>query len=157
MTFLENRGGQILKNVKSAKMRKTLSKVVGGKAITESSVLEAIKLHVGTQNTKKPVEKPIVKAVAGPSGVKNKASKRKLPIDIHEDSQNSESDSSDNEDSDKCIVCREFYPKDKSRMPFLTIVKWGQCDQCQGWVHLSFCTSVRVLRRGDSFLCPNCQ
>lgn len=108
MTFLENRGGQILKNVKSAKVRKTLSKVVGGKAITESSVLEAIKLHVGTQNTKKPVEKPIVKAVAGPSGVQSKASKRKLPIDIHEDSQNSESDSSDNEDSDKCIVCREF-------------------------------------------------
>ena len=37
-SFLEKRGGKLLKNLKVAKIRKTLSKVVSGKAITEENI-----------------------------------------------------------------------------------------------------------------------
>ena len=44
--FLQDRGGKILQNVqKAVKRRNTLSKVVGGRAITEDAVVEQIKLH----------------------------------------------------------------------------------------------------------------
>ncbi|KAH3805552.1 hypothetical protein DPMN_133856 [Dreissena polymorpha] len=43
-------------------------------------------------------------------------------------------------DSEKCIVCKKFSP-DLSKRPYIVIVKWGQCDKCSGWVHLSFCTT----------------
>jgi hypothetical protein len=161
--FLEAKGGEILKNVKQSKVRKTLSKVVGGKAITESQVVESIKVHFASQKTKGTQQKPgpsVPKAVnstvdlapvAGPSGIK-----RKMAPTLNEDTEESESDE-EIADSDKCIVCKEFYPKDKNLKPYLTIVKWGCCDRCNGWVHLSFCSPVQVLRRGDSFLCPVCK
>ena len=44
-SFLEMRGGEILKNVQVAKVRKTLSKVVSGKAIIEDNITEKIKTH----------------------------------------------------------------------------------------------------------------
>ena len=40
VTFLDKRGGEVLQNVKVAKVRKTLSKVVGGKPITEDVVFD---------------------------------------------------------------------------------------------------------------------
>jgi hypothetical protein len=44
--FLERKGRQILKNVKSAKARKTLIKVAAGKPITDDGVFEQIKNHI---------------------------------------------------------------------------------------------------------------
>ena len=44
--FLEKRGGEVLSNVKVAKTRKTLSKVVAGKPITEDDVLDQVKDHI---------------------------------------------------------------------------------------------------------------
>jgi hypothetical protein len=35
-------------------------------------------------------------------------------------------------------------------------MSWGCCDKCDKWVHLSFCSTVKVLRRNDPFLCPKC-
>lgn len=161
--FLENKGGQILKNVQTAKVRNTLSKVVGGKPITEPDVAAAVKRHIGAQKqkpksvaNKQPANPAKKKAkvtqvpdlpVPGPSRLQRQLSQ-------HED--DSDSDDSISE-SDKCIVCHLFYPKEKNLYQSLNIVKWGQCDKCDGWVHLSFCTPVKVLRRGDSFLCPRCK
>ena len=66
--FLEKRGGELLKNVCAAKVRKTLSKVVSGKPITEDDVFDKVKEHVQKQTKpakqksnslgKKPVKKP---------------------------------------------------------------------------------------------------
>ena len=44
--FLEKRGGEILKNVQVAKVRKTLSKFVSGKAITDDNITDKIKTHI---------------------------------------------------------------------------------------------------------------
>ncbi|XP_056006761.1 uncharacterized protein LOC130050562 [Ostrea edulis] len=49
--FLECKGGQILQNVKAAKVRKTLSKVVAGKPITDDGVLQQIKTHIESQSS----------------------------------------------------------------------------------------------------------
>jgi len=71
-------------------------------------------------------------------------------------SYDSDSTTADEEtDEEKCIVCKRFSP-DHSKKPHVIIVNWGQCDVCGGWVHLSFCTPVRVIRRGDTFTCPFC-
>ena len=51
-SFLEKRGGELLKNVKVAKIRKTLSKVVSGKAITEENITDQIKSHIESQSSK---------------------------------------------------------------------------------------------------------
>ncbi|KAH3694234.1 hypothetical protein DPMN_081674 [Dreissena polymorpha] len=81
--------------------------------------------------------------------------KRKQPP--VEEVVSSDSDDSDIAESDKCIMCKLFYPPcTDTKLSFINIVKWGCCDLCQGWVHLTFCTQIKVLRRGDSFLCPKC-
>ena len=59
-SFLEKRGGELLKNVKVAKIRKTLSKVLSGKAITEENITDQIKSHIESQSSKKtPVTQPV--------------------------------------------------------------------------------------------------
>ena len=51
-SFLENKGGKILQNVKVAKVRNTISKVVGGKPITEPPVVAAVKRHIAEHKPK---------------------------------------------------------------------------------------------------------
>ena len=58
------------------------------------------------------------------------------------------------DETEKCIVCKEFTPKDIDKKPFLTIVTLACCDNCQGWVHLSFSTTERVIRRGGHIFVP---
>jgi hypothetical protein len=157
-SFLLNRGGKILQNVKKAKIRNTLSKIVGGKCITENEVFDKIIDHDTKQSSKNKQTKKTNKA----NPVKGKRKKNIEPstsgiqtkkMTLNENFSSSESEI--DEETDKCIVCKSFYP-DSSKKPQLLIVNWGQCDTCKGWVHLSFCSSVRVIRRGDKFLCPFC-
>ncbi|KAH3721775.1 hypothetical protein DPMN_064723 [Dreissena polymorpha] len=69
---------------------------------------------------------------------------------------------SDCDDSELCCYRGTFTPEEVSRSTSLIFVKWGQCDKiiedkvCNQWTHLAFCSPVRVLRRGYSFLCPCC-
>jgi len=63
---------------------------------------------------------------------------------------------SDTDDTETCCVCNKFSPANLDLKPHIKIVNWGQCDECGHWVHLSFCHTKSVLRRGDSFLCPHC-
>lgn len=163
--FLEKRGGEVLKNVKITKTRNTLSKIVGGKAITEPDIVEKIKSHVDNQK-RKPLQKQLTKkkateskagvepAIPSTSGTAIITKKRKLNPVPPEDSQSSESET---DESEACIVCKKFTPTDMHLKPFLYILKWGKCDKCLGWVHLTFCTPIKVLRRGDTFLCPSCK
>lgn len=52
MNFLEARGGEILKHAKVAKIRKTVSKVVSGKAIIDDQGVQKIKTHIQSQASK---------------------------------------------------------------------------------------------------------
>ncbi|KAH3812990.1 hypothetical protein DPMN_141435 [Dreissena polymorpha] len=68
------------------------------------------------------------------------------------------SDSDEELDDDiPCCMCNQITPPTLRNQPCLKIVNWAQCDKCDGWVHLAFCTSVRVVRRNSQFFCPKCQ
>ena len=56
----------------------------------------------------------------------------------------------------KCIVCKKASPG-WNKQTFICILNWCQCDRCDGWVHLSFCCLVRILRSCDSFICTLCK
>ena len=175
--FLEKRGGDILHNLKIAKVRKTLSKVVGGKPITEDDVVKRVKEHIDSGKTKKSVSKraapakksstepvtKIVKAerstepvilevnvnepVPGTSGLNRKGG----PIDLmSEDSQLS------TDEDELCCVCGDWQPKELRSCDSIVFSKWAKCDICTHWTHLKFCTDVRVIRCGSEFRCPHC-
>lgn len=74
-----------------------------------------------------------------------------LPVFLSDTSSDSEA-----EDGELCCVCKQSSPSQLQDCMALVFVKWGQCDVCGHWVHLSFCTDVRVLRRGSFFRCPHC-
>ena len=180
-SFLEKRGGELLKNVKVAKIRKTLSKVVSGKAITEENITDQIKSLIESHSSKKkPVTQPVsrkksplateskspkVKSVRSQSKKKSKPSKptqgtsgvskisKVSHVYVTEDC--SSSDESVPE-SEKCCVCKSFTPSELRSAVSLVFTKWGCCDSCQRWVHLQYCTPIKVLRLGDSFFCPDC-
>ena len=76
------------------------------------------------------------------------------------DSDDSLYDSSDNDADGDCCVCK------KERSPGLcealkrgeiVFNNWAQCDICDHWTHLRFCSSVRVVRKGTFFKCPHCE
>lgn len=160
--FLEERGGTILKNVQKAKKsRNTLTKVTGGKPITEDEIVEKIKLHTEQYvSSNKKAEKASgskpnnKRPPVSPKPSTSIEMKRPRTVMVREDDFDS-SDGEDISESEKCVVCKNFSP-DMSKRPYIVIVSWGQCDKCSGWVHLSFCTPVKVIRRGDTFLCPSC-
>jgi hypothetical protein len=70
------------------------------------------------------------------------------------------SDSSDSDigdsDEDKCCVCNLWSPAELKGCTSIVFVKWGKCDFCPHWVHLKFCTEVKVIRRATVFRCPHC-
>ena len=65
-----------------------------------------------------------------------------------------ESTDEETEDDIKCCVCNSTSPV--GSLWSHTVTPWVQCDKCGHWVHLKFCTEVRVVRRGDDFFCPHC-
>ena len=180
-SFLEKKGGELLKNVKVAKIRKTLSKVVSGKAITEENITDQIKSHIESQSSKKkPVTQPVsrkksplateskspkVKSVRSQSKKKSKPSKptqgtsgvskisKVSHVNVIEDCSSSDESVAE---SEKCCVCKSFTPSELRSAVSLVFTKWGCCDSCQRWVHLQYCTPIKVLRLGDSFFCPDC-
>jgi hypothetical protein len=70
---------------------------------------------------------------------------------------NSDSVSESEDESSNCCVCGKYSPPALQKCTSLVIVKWAQCDKCQHWTHLTFCTDIRVVRRYGEFLCPHCQ
>ena len=175
--FLLKKCGEILQNVETAKKpRNTLSKIAGDKAITDDNIVAKIMEHNQNQTKKhKTSEKNqlnLNQAQVEPSQKKSQSKQIKTVQDSQVAStsgvpaaKKSKQDkvlsedlfSSDSEDElpekSKCIICKRANP-DWSKKPFIFILNWGQCDKCDGWVHLSFCTPVRILKRGDPFICP---
>jgi hypothetical protein len=58
-------------------------------------------------------------------------------------------------EEEKCCTCHDWQPQELRNCTSVVFVKWGKCDFCDHWTHLTFCTPVRVLRRGDVFRCPH--
>lgn len=147
----------------------------GGKAITEQQFISDMEIH---QNEKENINPSSKKISKNTSSKKTKTPKSKKTIPINHTTCPKPSTSgilskrqpkvvitySDSEtdmkveynESTDCCVCRKFSPPNLNDRPHLKIVTWVDCDKCGHWVHLTFCTTQRVIRRGDTFLCPHC-
>ena len=75
-----------------------------------------------------------------------------IPSDVSSSEEESESQMPD---KDKCCVCKKFYvrPADVYK---IAITNWAECGICGHWVHLAYCTPVRVVRKETHFTCPCC-
>ncbi|KAH3803653.1 hypothetical protein DPMN_131919 [Dreissena polymorpha] len=111
------------------KTRNTLSKVVGGQAVTETEFLNKIQTHKHKQSNKR--SKDANKENINPTPSVSGCAKKPKVIRTVTESESSEDEITD---SEKCIVCKKFSP-DLGKRPYIVIVKWGQCDKCSGWVH----------------------
>ena len=60
------------------------------------------------------------------------------------------------DESEVCCVCKKFYVPRDLRDGTLSITQWAQCDVCDHWVLLKYCTPVRVVRKNTEFKCKCC-
>ncbi|XP_053391991.1 uncharacterized protein LOC128554706 [Mercenaria mercenaria] len=155
-----------IKCEKEKKTRKTMSKIVAGKQVTDE-VISRMKEHESKGNGSK-------RKQSGKTQCNDKKKKLKTKevspamehqpgpshINLLPDTPSCDSDSDD--EQSLCCVCEKFTPTELSKSVSLVFAKWAQCDgmrndlPCMHWVHLIYCTPVRVIRKGDKFLCPHC-
>ena len=117
--FLTEKGGKVLANVQVAKKkRNTLSKVVGGQAITETVVFDKIKEHndkYGNKSKgKKSKSKQKQQPIPSTSGLQTVKKRKIMPVP-------EESSDEEIQESEKCIVCKRISPDFSSR-PHVIIV-----------------------------------
>ena len=68
----------------------------------------------------------------------------------------SESDTDDENPSEKCCICQRIEPSQLKDLPYITFVNWANCDRCPHRVHLKFCIPQRVVRKDTVIVCPHC-
>ena len=61
------------------------------------------------------------------------------------------------DEEELCCVCKRFSPLGMQQRPDITILSWAQCDLCNHWTHLKFCSAVTRVENGDQFFCPHCE
>ncbi|MES9880618.1 MAG: hypothetical protein ABW185_07025 [Sedimenticola sp.] len=159
---------QQLKTVKSGKKktRRSVSKIVSGKPITEDNVHKLVKDYESTKKIPRKRKQPTSKQVTvKPRTTRTKKVCKRVsspqPGPSHISVNRSVTDSSSDSDEevaekDKCCVCHKFTPDAVRKAVSLIFVKWVACKKCEHWVHLSYCTQVNVIRRTDSYFCPCC-
>ena len=134
----------------------------GGKAITEGDFHDQLVQYESTKpktvkskiNKRKEASSSDSQKPSGSGCSKSKFAKKQNVPSVQDDDSDEDIEV---DDSEKCCVCKLFSPPDLSKCAFIKIVSWGQCDQCSHWVHLSFCSKVKALRRDSDFLCPCCE
>ena len=150
------------------KLQETLSKIVSGSEISEN-IHELIKDHESRQRSKKSHSKSFV--TSNTTMKRNEiATEPKKLISTTADSDRpgpsttnintSESETeidSEIDPSELCCKCGRFQPKELKNCVSQVFSSWAQCDSCQHWVHLKYCTSVRVVGRADMFKCHHYQ
>lgn len=110
----------------------------------------SLKSETKKKNGKVSLQQPL-SPVPGTSGVYN---------NLLSDSESEASDETIIDElnaKELCCVCHKYKPDAFTLEYTLEIVLWAQCDLCSHWTHLKFCTKVRCVRRGDTFLCPHCE
>lgn len=134
----------------------------GGREITDTSYLEKITAYEIEKETTTPRKSRTDQICRQPQKAKSpqpSTSGISASRPIQQADKSKTYDSSDDEISDDesevCCVCKKFSPPTDNK-PYIKIVNWAFCDKCHHCVHLSFCHEKRVLRRGDTFLCPHC-
>ena len=61
------------------------------------------------------------------------------------------------EDRELCCICNKFQPDGLRLDMAISFVEWAQCDSCNGWVHLKYCSPVTKVSDNDTFHCRNCR
>ena len=74
---------------------------------------------------------------------------------IAEDSVATDIDDGD-DDEGKCCVCNDWQPVELRQCQNIVFVSWAKCDFCEHWIHLKFCSDVRILWTSATFWCPHC-
>ncbi|XP_071095056.1 uncharacterized protein [Haliotis cracherodii] len=165
-TFFQDKEDVLSKKAVPTKKRNVLSAVVGGKPITESSILDKIVSHQAKAyvpkrksqppKTSKPISKKKKCTQASPRPSTSKAANNS-PVSINDSDLLDWSSDSDREaDNEVCCVCSKREPQAIGNCYSELYTSWAQCTHptCQHWVHLRYCTSVRVVRRNSEFWCP---
>ena len=153
--FFKTAQAVLTENPKQTKKRNVLSAVVGGKAITEDAVVNNIKKHQ-EQQKKKP-KKSVSNCSPKPSTSGVNHQKQKACSQLPADTNDEDCDESETTDpKDLCCKCKRFQPAELRNIDTLIFVSWAQCTypDCYHWVHLRFCTPVRVVRTHSKFWCP---
>lgn len=156
-TFLDSR--KITQPVTSEKKRKHQSITGNLMSPSKNNVLKDI------TNTSEPSKKKQSKQSKFQPPYKQSTSyKSPIPTSpkpstsgLHQHLDSFSDDQSEIAEEDLCCVCKKIQPEAMCLKYTVEFVKWGQCDQCNHWVHLKYCSSVKILRRKDSFFCPCCE
>ncbi|XP_060553673.1 uncharacterized protein LOC132714771 [Ruditapes philippinarum] len=132
----------------------------GGRAITEDTYLDDMNKY----ETDKQAEKENMVPKKGTSTALSKVLPQSSPrpstsgVNVRRDPVVVDFDSEDEIIDDvPCCVCGKTTPPTLRNNPDIKIVSWAQCDNCSHWVHLRFCTEIRVVRRHSNFKCIHCQ
>ncbi|MES9882472.1 MAG: hypothetical protein ABW185_16510 [Sedimenticola sp.] len=158
-----------------SKERRSVSKVVAGKAITEADVTARLKQYfsesqpIAKQKTK---FQPPVKTPCNSQNTKKKANTERaksteIQLCINDSPKAStsgaqrmcvstDSDTSEVFETTPCCVCGQFSPEALKQLPYVEFTSWAECDYqpCGHWVHLKYCCPLRVIRRNTKFFCP---
>lgn len=171
--FFENKYMQV-KAVNESKItpkpRRSIHKIVGGRAITEPDVVDKIHNYIKQSNKSKATKNecsnqkiPIKRNIHKKDSKKNKNSKVPKLDDTSKPGPSGmkkfmyeDSSQSDIDDDEKCCVCKKFQPEELRNCVSLVLTSWGQCqfEKCNHWTHLGYCCDVTVLCRHDTFYCP---
>lgn len=146
-----------MKSKEKSKVRKTLSKIVSGKCITEEKVINRMKSHAKEQSLKgKKVQQDSQLPSCSGYKPKKEGSKKTQVVEVS-------SEDEDDSDDELCCVCNAFDPWEVRNSVSEIITKWAKCDgikdgvSCDHWTHLGFCCKTKVIRRNVKFLCPHCE
>ena len=61
------------------------------------------------------------------------------------------------DDDGTCCICGKCQPPGLNLKQSLNIVVWAQCDNCDSWVHLEYCSPITSVSENDKFRCKNCK
>ena len=139
------------------KVRNILSRVVGGKAITDDAVFSEVRSRqeVGKNEKRKSQN----------TNVKSKSKKQEILVALQQFHSPAHPHTMFQIVKNQlmmiqvCCKCTTFSPNSLHEQLYseVVIVNWARCDFCSHWTHLRFCCPERVVRRNDIFKCPWCR
>ena len=169
--FFNDKGGKVAAKV--TKKRRSIHKVVGGKALegeTVTKMKEYLSATASNKRRKSSKTQSTKKAPGSRTKSRPKTSGRKrtgqsqptsvvdsqIPGPSRSHIDVPESLPEDSQDDEVCCQCEQWSPPGLKQCPNLQIVNWACCDKCKHWVHLKFCVALWAIEPNDKFICPCC-